>query len=318
MKDINYLRLNGVDINKSLELFGNIDTYNQTLVEFITSAPEKIKLLESYKNNKDLANFAIYVHSLKSDSKYFGFMNLSTLAANQEMSSKNGDILYVQQNFPLLQKEVNNAVAIANEYLYGNPDNTAPSGAQYANPVGGAVQNVAPTPTNMGVEVAPQPVQGMVPQQPQSTNVAPTQQQATPAPSQQAEVYDKQTVLVVDDSNIIRNFVKRIFSDKYNIGSAKNGQEAIDLLNSNINNDFIIAILLDLNMPGVNGFAVLDYMSQNNLFSKIPVSIISGDSTKDTIDKAFKYTIVDMLSKPFNENDVKRILEKTIMYKDLL
>ena len=70
-------------------------------------------------------------------------------------------------------------------------------------------------------------------------------------------------------------------------------------------------------MPNVDGFAVLEYMKENNLFTKIPVSIISGDSSKETIDRAFTYQIVDMLGKPFNESDVKRVVEKTILYKQM-
>ena len=71
-------------------------------------------------------------------------------------------------------------------------------------------------------------------------------------------------------------------------------------------------------MPRVDGFKVLEYMEENNLFQTMPVSIISGDSTKSTIDKAFNYPIIDMLGKPFNDADVKRVVEKTLMYKDLI
>ncbi|MDO4995863.1 MAG: response regulator [Bacilli bacterium] len=286
MKDINFLTSKGVDIKSSLELFGDIDTYNKTLGEFIFSAPEKLQKLENYKNNKDMGNYTIYVHSLMSDSKYFGFNELSVVASNHEVKSRMGDVLYIQQNFPSLQTAVGNAVAIANEYL----NDTPPAGAATTTTAQAAPADAAAQPAQAGQQ---------------------------PAPSG-GEVYDKATILVVDDSNIIRNFVKRIFSDRYNVGSAKNGQEAINIIYANKDNDFISAILLDLNMPGVDGFAVLEYMKENDLFSKIPVSIISGDSSRDTIDRAFTYTIVDMLGKPFTENDVKRILEKTILYKEML
>lgn len=284
MKDINFLTSKGVDIKSSLELFGDIDTYNKTLGEFIFSAPEKLQKLENYKNNKDMGNYTIYVHSLMSDSKYFGFNELSVVASNHEVKSRMGDVLYIQQNFPSLQTAVSNAVAIANEYL----NDTPPAGAA--------------TSSNQAATTG-------------ATQQAQATVQTAPAGG---EVYDKATILVVDDSNIIRNFVKRIFSDRYNVGSAKNGQEAINIIYANKDNDFISAILLDLNMPGVDGFAVLEYMKENDLFSKIPVSIISGDSSRDTIDRAFTYTIVDMLGKPFTENDVKRILDKTILYKEML
>ena len=121
--------------------------------------------------------------------------------------------------------------------------------------------------------------------------------------------------MVVDDSNIIRNFVKRIFSEEYNVGTAKDGEEAIEIIKANKDNDFIEAILLDLNMPKVDGFAVLEFMRQNGLLEKMPVSIISGDSSKETIDRAFTYQIVDMLEKPFNEQNIKMVIEKTMVYR---
>lgn len=131
------------------------------------------------------------------------------------------------------------------------------------------------------------------------------------------EVYDKKTILVVDDSSIIRNFVKRIFSDDYNVGSAENGEEAINIIKANKDNCYIEAILLDLNMPKVDGFAVLEYMQENGLLKKMPVSIISGDSSKKTVEKAFSYQIVDMLEKPFNNQSVKMVVEKTLFYKEM-
>ena len=79
----------------------------------------------------------------------------------------------------------------------------------------------------------------------------------------------------------------------------------------------IKAMLLDLNMPKVDGFAVLEYMKKNDLFDKIPVSIISGDSSRETIQKAFTYPIVDMLEKPFNEQTIRTVLQKTLWSKEL-
>ena len=60
-------------------------------------------------------------------------------------------------------------------------------------------------------------------------------------------------------------------------------------------------------MPNVNGFEVLDFYKNKDLFRSIPISIITGVDDKESIDKAFKYPIVDILLKPFNERDVKRI-----------
>ena len=129
-------------------------------------------------------------------------------------------------------------------------------------------------------------------------------------------VYKTNTILVVDDSNIVRNFVKKIFSNEYNVGEAKDGNETIKILEANKDNNYIQAMLLDLNMPKIDGFGVLEYMRDHDYLEKIPVSIISGDSSKETIKKAFTYDIVDMLEKPFNNQSIKLVVEKTLMMKE--
>ena len=260
MRSLNYLISNGVDVEKSLELFGDIKVYNETLVEFFDSANTKLTKLSAYKNNRDMANYAIYVHSLKTDAKYFGLNKLAELAYEHELKSKAGDIDYVNTNFDNLVREVSDSVKLIREYLNGTDEKIS-----------------------LGEE----------------------------------NTYTKDTILVVDDSNIIRNFTKRIFESTYNVGTATNGKEALDIIEANKNNNFIKAMLLDLNMPKVDGFAVLEYMKTNDLFDKIPVSIISGDSSRETIQKAFTYPIVDMLEKPFNEQTIKTVLQKTLWSKEL-
>ena len=262
MKSIEFLEKNGVDIKKSLELFGDINTYNDTIGEFLVGIHSKIKDLITFMQNKDLPNYAIYVHSLKSDAKYFGFTKLADMAYQHELKSKAGDLYYVTEHINDLINETNAAIVLIQEYMNGNEEEIQ-----------------------------------------------------MPIISENEDEYNAETILVVDDSNIVRNFVKRIFAEKYNVGAAKNGEEAIKIIEANKDNDFIIAILLDLNMPVKDGFAVLEYMRANNLLNKMPVSIISGDSSKETIDRAFTYDIVDMLGKPFNDQNVKMIIEKTLMVK---
>ena len=271
MKNIKFLEENGVDIAKSLELFGDSKTYNDTIGEFLIGIHNKITQLIQFMNNRDLANYSIYVHSLKSDAKYFGFTKLADMAYEHEVKSKAGDLYYITSHINDLIKETNSAILLIQEYMNGSDDVKEAT----------ALEKTEVNNTSTG------------------------------------EVYDRKTILVVDDSNIIRNFVKRIFSDNYNVGIASDGEEAINIIKANQENNFIEAILLDLNMPKKDGFAVLDYMKENSLLKKMPVSIISGDSSKDTIDRAFSYQIVDMLGKPFNEQSIKMVIEKTIFYKEM-
>lgn len=253
MKDVSFLVENGIDVKGSLELFGDMDMYNETASDFLNSVSKKLADIKKYKEASDMPNYAILVHSLKSDSRYLGFTKLAELAYNHEMKSKANDITYVYNNYDELMREAHRIVNVVKEY--------------------------------MGMEVEEQEEKPVI-------------------------VKDK-TILVVDDSNIIRNFIKKIFNDTYEVIVANDGKEALDAIALNQSSN-IVGMLLDLNMPNVNGFEVLEYFDKHNLFSKIPVSIVTGDDYRETVDRVFAYPVVDILIKPFNERDIKRIVEKTI------
>lgn len=130
------------------------------------------------------------------------------------------------------------------------------------------------------------------------------------------------TLLIVDDDMITRNLLKKIFIDQYNIVMATNGEEAIGILEDNSNRnmfesrDNIVGIFLDLVMPKMDGFGVLDYLNRNNYLSKIPVAIISGDYSKETRDRVYGYHIADMLEKPFNTEIIKHRVNNLVnLYK---
>lgn len=258
MKDVSLLVRNGVNVDGSLELFGDIDMYNETLNDFLKSVNKKLADIKRYKEASDMPNYAILVHSLKSDSKYLGFTKLAELSYNHEMKSKEKDITYVYNHYDELMLEANRIVNLVKQY--------------------------------MGLPVNPEVAS------------------ATPV------IKDK-TILVVDDSNIIRNFIKKIFNDTYEVIVANDGKEAIDAIELNPNSN-IVAMLLDLNMPNVNGFEVLEYFDKHSLFSRVPVSIITGDDYRETVERVFAYPVIDILNKPFNERDIKQIVEKTVSRKN--
>ena len=261
MKDKNYLIQNGVDVEKSLELFGDMEMYNESIKDFLTDASSKLDKLRDFKAKGDMADYAIEVHALKSDARYFGFMKLGDIAYNHELKSKENNMFYISDHFDELEQETIKAINITKVYL-GQEENI----------------NTITSPNN----------------QINSLN---------------------ETILVVDDSEVIRNFIKKIFSNKYNVLIANNGLKALEIITNNTTK--IIGILLDLNMPEFNGFQFLNYFKQNNLFEKIPVSIITGVGSDELVSKAYEYPIIDVLRKPFNENDIKIIVEKTVSnYKE--
>lgn len=129
-------------------------------------------------------------------------------------------------------------------------------------------------------------------------------------------------ILIVDDDMVTRNMIKRVFDGTYNIVTANNGKEALEYLNENENKginssaDHIIGIFLDLTMPVLDGFAVLEYLSKKNYLTKLPVIIISGDYEKETKARVYNYNIADMLEKPFDFEVVKHRIGNFInLYK---
>jgi len=251
MKDKNLLINSGIDVDKSLELFGDMEMYDETLLEFLNGAADKLNKLNNFKEASDAHNYAIYAHSLKSDARYLGFTKLAELAYNHEMAGKNNDINYIFNNYDALIEEANRIIKVVCEYVGVNNNITK-------------IEEVT---------------------------------------------HSDKVILVVDDSDIVRNFVKRIFNDLYDVKLANDGKDALNYIENDTENK-IIGMLLDLNMPNVNGFQVLEYLDKNNLFEKIPVAIITGVDTKDEISKTLMYPIIDILAKPFNEANVKSIIDK--------
>lgn len=125
-------------------------------------------------------------------------------------------------------------------------------------------------------------------------------------------------ILVVDDDLVTRNMIKKVFNDEYQMVMVTNGKEAIDYLKENDNkaltgsNDNVLGIFLDLTMPVMDGFSVLEYLSKNNYLSKVPVIIISGDYEKETKNRVYSYNIADMLEKPFDFDVVRHRISNFI------
>lgn len=255
MKDTNILINNGIDVNASLELFGDIETYNETVIDFLDGLQDKLDNIDKYKETSDMNNYSILVHSLKSDAKYLGLTSLADIAYKHELKSKDRDVRFVYDNYNKLLCEVEKYTSVLKKYI-GD--------------------------TTHKIEIK----------------------------IEQPKIKSNKKILVVDDSDIIQNYLKRMFKDEYDILTATDGIQALETISSD--NGEIIAMLLDLNMPNVSGYEVLEYMHKNNLFVKVPVAIITGEDSKDALEKVREYPITDVISKPFNERDVKSTIVKMI------
>lgn len=117
MRDVNLLSSNGVNVEKGLELLGDMEMYDETLQDFLTEVSERIPKINDFKETSDLENYAIIVHALKSDSGYLGFTKLEELSLNHELESKSGNTDYINDNYDELMGELNRIVDVVKEYL---------------------------------------------------------------------------------------------------------------------------------------------------------------------------------------------------------
>lgn len=117
MKDKNLLVSNGINVDASLEILGDMEMYDETMSDFLDEVEEKLESIKNYKEAGDMPNYAIQVHSLKSDSKYLGFTTLAELSYNHEMASKANDIVFVNDNFEVLMTEANRILSVVKEYM---------------------------------------------------------------------------------------------------------------------------------------------------------------------------------------------------------
>lgn len=121
-------------------------------------------------------------------------------------------------------------------------------------------------------------------------------------------------IIIADDSPVITNFFSKIFRNEFEVIVAHNGKEVIDIVNQYIN-DSLVGLFLDLQMPVMNGFEVLDYFKEHDLFKIVPVSIISGEDTEEGIKRAMSYQgVIDMIQKPFDATSIRAIVDKTVTF----
>ena len=116
-------------------------------------------------------------------------------------------------------------------------------------------------------------------------------------------------ILVVDDEELNRKILAEILCDEYVIHEAENGKQALEFLEKRGNET--AAVLLDLIMPEMDGFGVLEKMKEMNLLDKVPVLIISGESSVQTEKKCFEYGVSDFIRKPFDNAIIRNRTRNT-------
>ena len=121
---------------------------------------------------------------------------------------------------------------------------------------------------------------------------------------------NKSQILLVDDSAMNRMILKEILGDDYSILEAENGQECLEKMQAEAGN--IALVLLDINMPVMDGFEVLKAMNANHTIEDIPVIMISSDDSDAAIRRSYELGASDYVNRPFDARIVYRRVTNTI------
>ena len=121
---------------------------------------------------------------------------------------------------------------------------------------------------------------------------------------------NKSQILLVDDSAMNRMILKEILGGDYRILEAENGQECLEKLQTEAEN--IALVLLDINMPVMDGFEVLKAMNANHTIEDIPVIMISSDDSDAAIRRSYELGANDYVNRPFDARIVYRRVTNTI------
>lgn len=120
----------------------------------------------------------------------------------------------------------------------------------------------------------------------------------------------KYRILVVDDSEMNREILSEILSEEYDIIEADSGDTCIDMLRKYETG--ISLVLLDIVMPGMDGFGVLNYMNRHHYLEDIPVIMISSEDSAEIVRRAYEMGVSDYINRPFDAGVVHRRVYNTI------
>lgn len=128
------------------------------------------------------------------------------------------------------------------------------------------------------------------------------------------ESIDKLKILIVDDSELNRELLAGMLEDEYEIYQVENGKKAIDILEEN--REQFKLVLLDINMPVMDGYEVLSIMKRRKWLDKLPVIVISAEISGESVKKAYELGASDYFVRPFNVAIVLRRVRNTITLYD--
>lgn len=124
----------------------------------------------------------------------------------------------------------------------------------------------------------------------------------------------KRTILIVEDNEINREMLKEILSEQYSVIEAEDGLIGLELLKKNFRN--LSLVLLDVQMPRLDGYGFLEQYRNDSLISSVPVIVTTGNTGSDDESRCLSLGASDFVTKPYNPNVILRRIEAIIRLRE--
>ena len=121
---------------------------------------------------------------------------------------------------------------------------------------------------------------------------------------------DKKKLLIVDDVELNRAILRNLFHERFDVLQASGGKEALELVKMHW--DDLAIVLLDLVMPEMDGFEVLEAINAMDPGHNIPVIMITGEHDEDKLLTGYALGVADLINKPFSPEIVMRRVDNTV------
>lgn len=124
------------------------------------------------------------------------------------------------------------------------------------------------------------------------------------------EMETKRKLLVVDDIPLNRLILTELFSQQYDVLEAEDGKAAMDVIERQ--GGSLACVLLDIVMPVMDGFEVLQRMNESGLIKTVPVILITGENDDEKALKGYTLGVADLVDKPFSPEIVERRVQNVV------
>jgi len=325
MQETMLAKVKGLDIEEGLKNCGSEELYLSTIENFYKLIELKCEKIETCLANGSIYDYTVEVHALKNTTRMIGALELSELFYELECLGKEGDAEALQEKTPQVLLLCRRYKSLLADIVGKGPDRVEAEG-QYIIEILERLYAAVDvfdldTADKMMLElnqyILPEDLKPMAKALDAALADVALEEVLRLAQEMKAQLEKRALILLIDDDEVNRYVVTKLLQEEYRILSADSGEMAFEILKEHIPD----LILLDVFMPGMDGYTVLRKLKSIEKYADIPVVFLTGDEDESAEVQGFSEGATDFLRKPLRKavavQRMNRIIELSYLQKNL-